>query len=62
MQKLITRICLTNRAVQQFTDEINEYLDQGYALASLNIDKKGFRIICFALITDFPLEPEAESE
>lgn len=62
MQKLITRICWTNRGVQQFTDEINEYLDQGYALASLNIEKKGFRFVCFAIITDLPLEPEAESE
>jgi hypothetical protein len=62
MQKLVTRICWTNRGVRLFTKDVNDYLDQGYALASLNIEKKGLRFICFAIITDLPLELGEEVE
>lgn len=62
MQKLITRICWTNRGVQKFTDEINNYLDEGWGLASLNIEKKGLRFVCFAIIADLPLEPQLAEE
>jgi hypothetical protein len=60
MQKLITRICWTNHGVQDFTDEVNNYLEEGWTLASFLIEKKGFRFVCYALLVDMPLEPELE--
>lgn len=62
MQKLITRICWTNRGIRLFTEEVNGYLDEGYALASLNIEKKGLRFVCYAIIADLPLEPDFETK
>ena len=58
MQKLITRICWTRHGIQEFTDEINNYLEEGWNISGFNIEKKGFRFICYALLVDLPLEPE----
>lgn len=58
MQKLVTHICWTRRGVQQFTDEVNAHLEDGWNLTAINIEKKGFRFVCFAILADFPLEPE----
>lgn len=58
MQKLITRICWTRRGVDVFTDEVNGHLEEGWNLVSLSIEKKGLRIVCFAIVADLPLEPD----
>lgn len=60
MQKLITRVCWTRRGVQLFTDEINAHLEEGWNLSALNIEKKGLRFVCFAILADLPLEPQLE--
>jgi len=60
MQKLITRVCWTRRGVAIFTEEINAHLEEGWNLTALNIEKKGLRFVCFAILADLPLEPQLE--
>lgn len=60
MQKLITRVCWTKRGVDLFTDEINNHVEEGWNISALNIEKKGLRFVCFAILVDLPLEPGVE--
>lgn len=62
MQKLITRVCWTRRGVDLFTEEINTHLEEGWNLTALNIEKKGLRFVCFAILADLPLEPQLEEK
>lgn len=59
MQKLITKVALFRCGVKKFTKEVNQHLDEGWSLTSLQIDKKGFRIVCWALLERAVLEAEA---
>lgn len=52
-QLLITRIAWTRHGVNDFTEEVNEYLEQGWVVQDLSIDKKGFRFVCYALLMDY---------
>lgn len=62
MQKLITRICWTRYGVNCFTNEVNDYLEEGWNLSALNIEKIGLRFICFAILVDLPLEHQFNQE
>jgi len=62
MQKLITRICWTSCGVDRFTDEVNAHLEEGWNLTAINIEKKGLRFVCFAILADLPLEPQLGQE
>lgn len=62
MQKLITRICWTRRGVNLFTDEINNHLEDGWDIASFSIEKKGLMFVCYVILVDLPLAPEATNE
>ncbi len=61
MQKVISRICWTAWGVSKFTDEVNTELEDGWNLSAFNIEKKGLRFVCFAILVDLPLEPQLES-
>lgn len=50
MQKLVIKVALFRFGVNKFTKETNSYLANGWSLVSWNIEKKGFKIICSALL------------
>lgn len=62
MEKLITRICWTGCGVRLFTDEVNAHIEEGWSISVLNIDKKGLRIVCYAILVDLSLTPEINEE
>jgi len=49
-RKLITRLAWTQKGVSKFESLINEHMLRGWEPVVIEIDKKGFRIICFALL------------
>jgi hypothetical protein len=52
-QLLITRIAWTGYGVDAFTEEVNEYLDEGWVAQDVRIEKKGLRFVCLALLVDY---------
>ena len=58
MQKLIVRVALFRRGVEQFEEEVNAHLLQGWKVYQISIVKQGLRIICTAVVDK--REPVAE--
>lgn len=52
MQKLITEVCFTEQGLTKFEDAVNAYLEKGWKVCNLGIDKDGMRIICYCLLID----------
>lgn len=52
MQKLIIKVAMFRRGVERFEAEVNEYLNNGWSVDadSLSVEKRGFRIICKAIV------------
>jgi len=50
MQKIITKIGLFRGIVKEFQCEVNCHLAQGWKILDLDIDKKGLRLICWAIL------------
>lgn len=62
MQKVITRISWTRWGVNAFTEEVNSLLEEGWALSAFDVQKKGLRFVCYAILATLPLEPEVEAD
>lgn len=52
MQKLITEICLSEAGLKDFEKTVNSYLEKGWKVCNLGIEKDGLRIICYCLLID----------
>lgn len=59
-QLLITRIAWTRHGVNDFTEEVNEYLEEGWVAQDISIEKKGLRFVCYALLMDYGEGEEEE--
>jgi len=57
MQKLITQVSIFRFGVHHFENRVNSHLENGWEVAELSIEKKFFKIVCYAL-----LEKVAEKE
>lgn len=51
MQKLISRIAWFRRGVRLFTNDVNEHLKAGWKVSDISIEKRGFRFVCYALLS-----------
>lgn len=49
-QKVISHVALTRIGVRCFTSEVNDALTSGYTLKEVKIEKRGLRIVCFAVV------------
>ena len=50
MQKLLTHVAWFRFGVDSFTAQVNDYLNDGWKVVQLNIEKKGLRFVCHALL------------
>ena len=48
MGKLITHVALFRAGVREFEERVNKHLAYGWNIQSVTIDKRGFRIVCYA--------------
>lgn len=51
MQILITKAIWFNKGIKKFEGRVNEYLTDGWRIEDIYVEKKGFRIICYAVLT-----------
>lgn len=58
-RKLITRLAWTQRGVNEFEALINDHMSRGWEPVSIEIDRSGFRAMCFALLA-LPTHCECE--
>lgn len=51
MQRLITKICLFKKGLEEFEDEVNTFLRDGWEVVTVDVQKYGLRTICCALVS-----------
>ena len=53
MQRVVTKVGLGRHVVNQFQQEVNKWLEEGYHLDVFEVEKKGWlRIFCVAVLCD----------
>ncbi len=50
MSKVIIQVALFRRGVEKFEREVNCYLEKGYKLNSISVEKHGLRFVCLAVV------------
>lgn len=50
MTKIILQVALFRWGIRKFEEKVNKLLEDGYQLDKISVEKKGFKIICLAIV------------